>query len=289
MHYHYYKPPPAISSCVDCVIEFEDDGSLGGKTMNIVPNGLAEIAIHYGDIPHSHICNSASSERGYLYGPTSKTGFYLVNGITKCICILFTFYGAYRLLGYHQSSLLDNIFGLEEICGKEEKGLIEQIVNAPTSLQRKMAVEFFLIRQFYRNSVPANSLLDLACSVIHRSGGIVRISDLCTKLKISEITLQRMFHTFLGLTPKKFSRIIRINRTFKYMKSKEDIQSMLALYFGYYDQSHFIREFRTFTGYSPQALYNCIETNVVYLNRMYTIYPNPVKSHTRFKSDCKKL
>ena len=70
-------------------------------------------------------------------------------------------------------------------------------------------------------------------------------------------TLERHFLEQVGLHPKTFSRLVRFNGVIRFMESNLNVKwRQLADRFGYYDQSHFIHEFKTLTGSLPQDYFS---------------------------------
>ncbi len=87
---------------------------------------------------------------------------------------------------------------------------------------------------------------------IESSGGNITMDILCKKNRLSIKQLGRLFIFNIGLTPKKFARIIRFFHTHKYL-TKEGIENLCnkVLEKGYYDQAHFNREYKLLTGLTP--------------------------------------
>ena len=80
------------------------------------------------------------------------------------------------------------------------------------------------------------------------------VSEVAYKLNISKRQLERVFLKNVGISPKKFSRIVRLNAAIKRFK-KADSLTALTYEAGYFDPSHLIRDFREFTGLSPKAFF----------------------------------
>ncbi|MBC8082760.1 MAG: AraC family transcriptional regulator [Hymenobacter sp.] len=72
------------------------------------------------------------------------------------------------------------------------------------------------------------------------------------KLGISGRYLERLFGQAVGVSPKYFCRIIRFQQTFRWLERTDSLTAVAATC-GYYDQAHFIRDFRHFTGTTPSA------------------------------------
>ena len=85
-------------------------------------------------------------------------------------------------------------------------------------------------------------------SLIKQTGGSVSIQDAADSAGFSKRMLEIKFKKMLGITPKRFARIERFNACFKNESSSD--------FSGYYDQSHMIKEFKTFTGLTPTEFFS---------------------------------
>lgn len=93
-----------------------------------------------------------------------------------------------------------------------------------------------------------------AVEIIEESKGDVRVSEVYEKLGISKSTLENLFLKTYGMTPKEYSRIIRLRH---FIRSHRNSDSLTATTYqcGYYDQSHVIKEFRYFMDSTPSEFF----------------------------------
>ncbi|MBO9632924.1 MAG: helix-turn-helix transcriptional regulator [Chitinophagaceae bacterium] len=82
--------------------------------------------------------------------------------------------------------------------------------------------------------------------------GKLSIEDICRDFHIPQRTLEVQFNNNIGISPKSFSRMLRINHAHKQciVLKKNDWQEIIHEC-NYFDQAHFIKEFKTFFGYTP--------------------------------------
>jgi transcriptional regulator GlxA family with amidase domain len=90
-----------------------------------------------------------------------------------------------------------------------------------------------------------------ATRLIIEKRGAISISEVAEEAGISERSLERFFQGYIGLSPKFYSRIVRFSNIFKLVKADQFQWSQIAFLAGYYDQSHFINNFKEFTGEEP--------------------------------------
>jgi methylphosphotriester-DNA--protein-cysteine methyltransferase len=129
----------------------------------------------------------------------------------------------------------------------------ERLNEARTLTHRVEIIETALLRLLSQN-IGVDEVVENASRMIVENMGLAAIERVTGALGVNERTLERRFQQKFGLSPKRFSRIIRF-QNFLNAARTEHGRSMLdtALSFGYYDQAHLIREFREFSGKTPVA------------------------------------
>lgn len=92
--------------------------------------------------------------------------------------------------------------------------------------------------------------------MINYANGSVNIEELSTKLNIGRRHLERQFIDAVGLNPKQYARITRFQHVLALVEQKRyHTLTTLAHNTGFYDQAHFIKDFREFTGLSPRQYF----------------------------------
>jgi len=148
---------------------------------------------------------------------------------------------------FNQSISADNIFTAASI-----RDLTEKISGASSHTIRIRQLEQFL--ESALQDSPSDLLINHAVEIIQKQKGIIRVKELAASLYISQDPFEKKFRTRIGCSPKKFAAIIRIRNLINNFSSYDSLTE--ATYeAGFYDQSHFIKEFRQFTGKSPSAFF----------------------------------
>lgn len=87
---------------------------------------------------------------------------------------------------------------------------------------------------------------------IYDTHGRVSIREISAETGYSECYVRRAFHKMHGISPKTFEKIVRFQNTLEQMTKQPCAASDLAIEGGYYDQSHMVKEFKMFTGLTPE-------------------------------------
>jgi AraC-like DNA-binding protein len=124
-------------------------------------------------------------------------------------------------------------------------------------LQQQIATIFaYLHALIAGKTVKEDAGLAYAASTILKSKGNVSLKKIQQELNCTERTLERRFKQFIGVSPTLFTTVSRFHASFQQMLSSGFQRlSDIAYENGYADQSHFIRQFKTFTGHTPLAFY----------------------------------
>lgn len=142
---------------------------------------------------------------------------------------------------------------LQGVIGKESAEFYRQFIETGTIEQKVKALESFLLHRLISNQklLKKVTLLEQLCRQILREGDLFDIKSLTTKYGYSERYIQKLFVDNIGLPPRTFFHIHRFNKSLQLIHSPELSLTSIAYECGYYDQAHFIREFRRFTGITP--------------------------------------
>lgn len=167
----------------------------------------------------------------------------------------------YQLLSFPLSEIFNQVIELDLLPGMFWRNLTERIANFRDVNQKLEALEHELLSLLGGAKNPSK-LLETSLSIIHASKGTLRINDLSSQLGVYPKSLEREFKSRIGVSPKLYSRIVRFNHVIKHLNEQNsDVEwADIAYEFGYFDQSHFIREFIQFFGLSPEQYRKMLAT-----------------------------
>jgi AraC-like DNA-binding protein len=141
---------------------------------------------------------------------------------------------------------------LEELAGLGSLALLEAQLMSFTSDERRIGViEHFLLSRLRENQ---DRLILEAIQRICRDGGHARIRTLADSFYLSQDAFEKRFRKTVGASPKQFSSIVRLRSVVDRGRSGENL-TRIALEAGYFDQSHFNKDFLVFTGQTPKNFF----------------------------------
>ncbi len=215
----------------ELVIGFQYKGQLsysdGGKKIPLAPSGLTGLMDQY-----------------RVFTPTAGIGSVLVF-FKEGAAVSFFRQPIHEL--FRESISLDHFMLRSELLILEE-----QLQSSKTDSERIHLVEQFLISKL--NSTLPDLLVTSAISLIYKSKGNIRIRDLLTELHISQSAFEKRFRQVVGASPKKFASIVRFKNTICTYDPNKSLTD-LGYEAGFYDQAHFIKEFKHFTGDPPEIFF----------------------------------
>ncbi|MXV15751.1 helix-turn-helix domain-containing protein [Pedobacter sp. HMF7056] len=177
---------------------------------------------------------------------------------TGTVLVVFTETGASHFMAipihelFRQSIALDALFSRRQTSEVEE-----QLQYAGSDRERISIVERFLVGNLI--SLGRDKLVQQAIHHIYQSGGTVRISQVAKLLNSSQSPLEKRFRAKVGASPKKFAGIVRAGNM---VNALERGRLHLAEYLSsYYDQAHFIKDFKKFTSYTPERYLKAVRRN----------------------------
>jgi AraC-like DNA-binding protein len=147
------------------------------------------------------------------------------------------------------SILMNEIIPQDHLFGREIDTLIRRLFETDEAKQYVSLIEDFLQKRFLPES-GARQTFQLI-SLVKKSESLSSLKSLSEKTGIHYKKLERVFSKYTGYNPKNFSRVIRFYKALQQMKKSSHSLTGIGLEGGYYDQPHFIRDFKAFTGKSP--------------------------------------
>jgi len=159
--------------------------------------------------------------------------------------------GTYPFLGLRLSELQNQVVPLDAIWGTLAAELRERLYAAPTIQARFALLEQFLLARLHE-APPGLKAVQCAVAEIARHHGTLSIRQLSENMGMSQKHLIVQFKQMVGCTPKELGRLYRFGDILASIDLTQPVDwTLVAHQFHFHDQSHFIRDFREFSGHTP--------------------------------------
>ncbi|MCB0805191.1 MAG: AraC family transcriptional regulator [Bacteroidales bacterium] len=144
----------------------------------------------------------------------------------------------------------NKIVNLDDVIPGKKKHQIENLTANIETQERLDRIESFLMEIFRENN---SSQINRAVYEIYHQKGFVTIETLAGKVCLSPQQFRKRFNEEVGLSPREYARIVRINHVLSLLRNKTaSTLTQLTYQLGYFDQAHFIRDFKAVMGDSPK-------------------------------------
>ena len=251
------KPSPQLIEYIQYYWLLECTPSPEESIHRVMPTGLPELMINYGD---RLICSGDEPDtvqpRMHFCG--QRNTFYQVKqtGHTRILSALFTPLGALHFFHSSFSGLLNRSVSLNDMFPADSERLYDMLCSAPCSSGKIGILESFILEKMNKRYRKDYFLVNEIISGIKDAKGVITIDQICHRFGVNSRSLERRFDEYIGMPPKSFLRIVRFQNVLDSYPDYSGSLTELSLDCGYYDQSHFIREVREFSGFSPQELFS---------------------------------
>jgi AraC-like DNA-binding protein len=257
MDYSEYDVAEELQPFVKCFWSLEAPAATVAEKQRIVPDGCMEMIFHYGDLyeQFNEDGTAITQSRCFVFGQITKPLDIAPTGVTGIIAARFHPDGFLPFSDIPVQQMENKATELQEIFGLKDYSFEEAVLQAATNEERIQLITSFLISKLQTAEV-RDRITQFGIDALLHSNGQMNVQELSEALQINRRQLERKFSSVIGLSPKQLSKMIRLQNTFRMMGQKHFTNlTSLAYESGYYDQAHFIKEFKEFTGVSPKEFY----------------------------------
>jgi AraC-like DNA-binding protein len=256
MTYYEFKPGKPLQQYVKCYYVYESATQAAFED-TVFPCGSMEIVFNLGTgnwqtgVGDAFVTTPAIELWGQLIRPLSVRSI----GRNTMLGIRFFPHAAASIINDNINGFNNQVVDYNDVMGKTIRTLHMQLLDPGTWNKRIALVEAFLLQQ-----------LSLAEKRLHKVAAVnqmmreLRQNDLfytmenvASRFGISARYMQQLFAQYTGLSPKLYSQITRFQNSLQLVRAGNTSLTSIAYECGYADQSHFIKEFKTFTGSTPSG------------------------------------
>jgi AraC-like DNA-binding protein len=246
-------PDPRLRRYVRSYEGFVETRALGGARME-APSLDAVMIINLGTPYRITGPGNRAADgryRSFAAGLIDAHVFVEAAGLAAGLQVNFTAPGAGLFFGLPMHELTNRTVALADIFGAEGERLEARLDDTPDWEARFDVLDGFIARRLAAATAPPRAI-EVALARLTATGGAASVQSLADGAGWSRKHLAAQFHEYVGLPPKTMARVIRFSRAQSLLRGGWDGRWIdLAVACGYYDQAHFNRDFRDFTGEAP--------------------------------------
>lgn len=191
------------------------------------------------------------TSRLYFNGITERYKLNIQNGTLNMLGISFFPTGLFPFLKTPLADFKNQTIDFNLVSEKMGREIIETIGHLDNIEYTLHILEIILLKYVDTRVILDNKALRL-CNTFNNSIQDMTIETFCSEYGVNKRTLERFFNKYIGTSPKTYAKIKRFQKILRQLENK-DYHSLTELTYehNYYDQMHFIKDFKSFTGSTP--------------------------------------
>lgn len=249
---HSYNIIPALQPYVKLICTMEYDDATNTSPIRVLPDACVEMFFNYTSTPVAIIGEELHNRSIVSFRMSQPRDVQMRKG-AGVIAICFHPGMAYKFIRPPMHALTDTTTPLTDIWGNHTADIEEKMAELPDNSSRVNLAQNYLLNAL------TNSKEDLQITYclkqIQLSKGLIPVGKLVADTGITQRHLARKFREYIGLSPKEYLRVSRFIFSLAHLKNYPAFSlTEVAYESGYYDQAHFIRDYKDFTGYTPREV-----------------------------------
>lgn len=237
-HHARIAPPAGLMSCVQhfWIVQWDLQGSAPQVRETL---------------PHPNVHLVIDAQGAHIHGVHLGRFEAILEGRGGVVGVKFRPGGFRPFLRRSVSTLRNRTITLEQVFGQRAASLAADVFSRADDEGMTEAVSDFLAAHL----PPPDSTVERVASIvdaIEADRNLVTVEQLLARWRVAKRPLQRLFNEYVGVGPKWVINRYRLHEALERLHAGAPVDwSQLALELGYFDQSHFIRDFRSLVGRSP--------------------------------------
>ena len=255
MIFEIHEPPAPFNDLIESIFHlkgFQPDHSIE----RVVPTGHSFLLFELdGFERHTYdpetLQPNANFQKAWVSGVHRNYLSISAHENSEMLAVQFKAFGAYPFLQIPMERIADRVVPGDEFTDKELLALREELFATDSSDDKFAVSDAWLQTNFDERLVPPRSIIDVV--QLLQSEPAAKLNEVIDSFDGTQKHLISQFKKYIGITPKQYQRVLRFNDVFVQMQGDQFLSwSDIAYQCGYSDQSHFIREFKNFSGFIPE-------------------------------------
>ncbi|MYZ59119.1 AraC family transcriptional regulator [Elizabethkingia anophelis] len=255
MNYQIYQPHIDLEALVKCYWTLEIPAGYSSERQRIVPDGCVEMAFILGDDIKRYTSEYEFilQPRAMILGQTIEPFYIEPTGYVNTFAVRFYPYGFANFITTSIKDLANKETPVECLFEKSQaKELEQKMVQANDTKDKIAIIETFLLHQLNQKST-IDKIVKSTIDAMLCSKGTATIKTILQNNISQRRQMERKFLNQVGISPKQLGKVIRLQTALKIMLNNPDeTLTKIAYESEYYDQAHFIKDFKEFTGVIPK-------------------------------------
>ncbi|GAA5219504.1 helix-turn-helix domain-containing protein [Membranihabitans marinus] len=256
MNYQTFQPHIDLQSLVSCYWTLEVPAQPDAQRQRIIPDGCIEMAFILGDDIKRYTSQDEFiiQPRAMVLGQTMEPFYIEPTGYVNTFAIRFHPYGFANLVSVPIKNLANKETPISELFDQNVAIELEQkIIEANDNSERIGIIENFLFNTL-NDKTTIDTIVKTTVDTLLLTNGSTSISNILKDNTSQRRQLERKFVKQIGVSPKQLSKVIRLQAALKMLLNhKAENLTDIAYENEYFDQAHFIKDFKEFTGINPKA------------------------------------
>lgn len=271
MRFRYIQPSEILKDYIDYFFVMESREGGESYTVEVFPVPRVEMAFTYGK--KNSIYGQVGTEEEFQVQDVVVDGFFNRKAsysnradFLGTIVVGFKPWGIQPYLDMNIGEFSNQNVDMAHFYPRQVRIIEDQIRTMENDEQRVGVIEQFLLEIIRPHQ--SDNLIKHAVQLIGMTHGQMPIGMLAKQHYLSEKQFKRRFIQTVGIPPKHYSRIVRLQNILVRLDSRQFKSLDIALEAGFFDQAHFIKEFKEFTNFTPKEYLN--NKDITELNNSYS-------------------
>lgn len=256
MNYQTFQPDSYLQPIVKCYWTLEIPPQKDVQRQLIIPDGCIDMIFILGDDVKRFTSQDdfILQPREMILGQITEPFYVQPLGYVNTFAVRFYPYSFSNFVSVSIKTLANKETPLALLFGeKASKAFAENIIEAPNTQKRIEIVEAFLLQKLTDIKI-VDTIVKRTIDIILSTGGKATINTILKDDPSKRRQLERKFIKHIGISPKQLGKVLRLQSALKMLLNQgSESLTEIAYESDYYDQAHFIKDFKEFTGITPKA------------------------------------